>query len=119
MSFHHIKTLTLISYLLAVSGLLPATVYAHHAVTADHAEKQLAANKQPMQQIIARGEQEHKTHCYKCHTDKVYTRKNHFVRSLDALSKQVKRCKNNTNAPWFDEDTNAVVEFLNQKYYKF
>jgi hypothetical protein len=61
----------------------------------------------------------HKEHCYKCHTEAVYTRENHFVKSLEALSKQVVRCKDNTSAPWFDEDTEAVVHFLNEKYYKF
>ncbi|HEB82033.1 MAG TPA: cytochrome c [Gammaproteobacteria bacterium] len=68
---------------------------------------------------MAHGEKVHQTHCYKCHTDQVYTRENRFVRSLDALSKQVKRCKENTGAPWFEEDTDAVVQFLNKKYYKF
>jgi hypothetical protein len=29
------------------------------------------------------------------------------------------RCKDNTGTPWFDEDTDAVVHFLNEKYYKF
>ena len=65
------------------------------------------------------GEKLHEQHCFKCHTDSVYTRENRFVRSLDALSKQVKRCKNNLGVPWFDEDTKAVVHFLNEKYYKF
>ena len=65
------------------------------------------------------GKKMHAEHCYKCHTDKVYTRDNHFVKSLEALSKQVVRCKDNTGAPWFDEDTTAVVHFLNEKYYKF
>ncbi len=61
----------------------------------------------------------HAEHCYKCHTDNVYTRDNRFVKSLDALSKQVVQCKNNTGVPWYDEDTDAVVHFLNEKYYKF
>jgi len=65
------------------------------------------------------GDKMHTEHCYKCHTDTVYTRDNHFVKSLSALSKQVVRCKDNTGAPWFDEDTDAVVHFLNEKYYKF
>ena len=68
---------------------------------------------------ITHGEQAHKTHCYKCHSDDVYTRENRFVKSIDALSKQVVRCKENTGAPWFDEDADAVVQFLNQKYYRF
>ena len=65
------------------------------------------------------GNKMHTEHCYKCHTDKVYTRDNRFVKSLNALGKQVVRCKDNTGAPWFDEDTDAVVHFLNEKYYKF
>lgn len=65
------------------------------------------------------GSKMHDQHCNKCHSDKVYTRDNRFVKSMDALSKQVVRCKNNTGAPWFDEDTEAVVHFLNEKYYKF
>ncbi len=68
---------------------------------------------------IAHGEEAHKNHCYKCHTDQVYTRENRFVKSIDALSKQVVRCKEGSNVPWFDEDTDAVVQFLNKKYYRF
>lgn len=68
---------------------------------------------------VAHGEEAHNNHCYKCHTDDIYTRENSFVKSMDALSKQVVRCKDGTGAPWFDEDTEAVVQFLNKKYYKF
>ena len=65
------------------------------------------------------GNKMHAEHCYKCHTETVYTRENRFVKSLGALGKQVVRCKDNTGVPWFDEDTDAVVHFLNEKYYKF
>ena len=68
---------------------------------------------------IAHGEKAHKNHCYKCHTDDIYTRENRFVKSIDALSKQVVRCKNGSDIPWFDEDADAVVQFLNKKYYRF
>jgi hypothetical protein len=71
------------------------------------------------EKMIEHGKKMHAEHCYKCHTDSVYTRENHFVKSLDALSKQVVRCKDNLGVPWFDEDTDAVVHFLNEKYYKF
>lgn len=69
--------------------------------------------------IIEHGKALTLEHCYKCHTDDVYTRKNHFIKSLQALNTQVERCKNNTGAQWFDEDTAAVVKYLNEKYYKF
>lgn len=68
---------------------------------------------------IAHGEQAHQKHCYKCHSDDVYTRDNRFVKSIDALSKQVVRCKEGSDIPWFDEDADAVVQFLNKKYYRF
>ena len=68
---------------------------------------------------IVHGEQAHKNHCYKCHSDDIYTRENRVVKSIDALSKQVLRCKDNIGIPWFDEDADAVVQFLNKKYYRF
>ncbi len=68
---------------------------------------------------LEHGEKMHTEHCYKCHTDKVYTRENRMVKSINALSKQVVRCKDNLGIPWFDEDTTAVVHFLNEKFYKF
>lgn len=70
-------------------------------------------------EMYQRGEQTHDSHCNKCHTSSVYTRETRFIKSLEALSKQVKRCKTNTGAAWFNEDTEAVVHFLNEKYYKF
>lgn len=67
----------------------------------------------------AHGEEVHRSHCYKCHTDSVYTREDRFVKSLDALSKQVVRCRDANDIPWYDEDTEAVVRFLNSRYYRF
>lgn len=97
---------------------MPKTVadntISHEAVKLD-SMKHEAMNPDTMNQ----GEEAHKEHCYKCHTDEVYTRDNRFVKSLDALSKQVVRCRDSNNVPWFDEDTDAVVQFLNTKYYKF
>ena len=69
--------------------------------------------------VMTYGEEAHKNHCYKCHTDEIYTRENRFVKSIDALSKQVVRCQEGSNIPWFDEDAEAVVQFLDKKYYKF
>jgi len=76
-------------------------------------------NSDEIKDPIAHGEQAHKEHCYKCHSDDVYTRDNRFVKSIDALSKQVVRCKEGSDIPWFDEDADAVVQFLNKKYYRF
>lgn len=77
------------------------------------------ASEDEISNPIAHGEEAHKNHCYKCHTDDIYTRDNSFVKSIDALSKQVVRCKDGSDVPWFDEDAEAVVQFLNKKYYRF
>jgi cytochrome c5 len=85
-------------------------------------EKSVAINANEPATIedpMGHGEEAHKVHCYKCHTDKIYTRDDRVVKSLDALSQQVDRCKDGTGAPWFDEDAAAVVQFLNEKYYRF
>ncbi|MCW8830943.1 MAG: cytochrome c [Gammaproteobacteria bacterium] len=70
-------------------------------------------------ELYNEGKEAHQTHCTKCHGDEVYTRENRFIKSMEALSKQVERCKENTGVAWFDEDTEAVAHFLNKKYYKF
>lgn len=69
--------------------------------------------------VFNHGQSVHQNHCLKCHTDSVYTRENRIVKSLNALGKQVRVCKDNTSAPWFDDDTDAVINFLNKKYYRF
>jgi len=76
-------------------------------------------NSSEIKDPIAHGKEAHKNHCYKCHSDDVYTREDRFVKSIDALSKQVVRCKEGSDIPWFDEDADAVVQFLNKKYYRF
>ena len=65
-----------------------------------------------------RGKQLVDKHCTSCHDDKVYTRKNRRVTTLDGLKKQVKRCELNLGLTWFDEDINDVVSYLNSSYYK-
>jgi len=68
---------------------------------------------------IKHGKNVHQNHCLKCHTDSIYTRDNRIVKSINALGKQVRICRDNTDAPWFADDTDAVVNFLNKKYYRF
>jgi len=57
--------------------------------------------------------------CTKCHDSSIYTRKDRFISSKEALFKQVSRCSINTGAQWFDEDIADVVDYLNATYYKF
>ena len=89
--------------------LLSAVVVSNHSY----------ASSDEIKDPVLHGEEAHNNHCYKCHSDDVYTRENRFVKSIDALSKQVVRCKEGNDIPWFDEDADAVVQFLNKKYYRF
>lgn len=68
---------------------------------------------------VQNGKRLHDEGCKKCHDDSVYTRKDHFVTSKEALAKQVHRCALNTGAQWSDEDLADVVDYLNASYYKF
>lgn len=77
------------------------------------------ADDEEIKDPVAHGEQLHNQYCVRCHTDSVYTRADHKVKSLKALNSQVARCRDMLGLQLFDEDTSAIVQFLNQKYYKF
>lgn len=66
-----------------------------------------------------RGKTLHDENCMKCHDTGVYTREDRFIRDRAALDKQVQRCQLNVGAQWFDEDTEAVVQYLDESFYKF
>jgi mono/diheme cytochrome c family protein len=66
-----------------------------------------------------RGKQLYEQQCTKCHDDSVFTRKDHFITSREALTKQVTRCSLNTGAQWSDNDIADVVDYLDATYYKF
>jgi len=65
------------------------------------------------------GKNIHHENCVRCHDSSVYTRPDHKVTSLPSLEAQVRRCDSMLGLKLFDEDINAVVEFLNTDYYKF
>jgi cytochrome c553 len=57
--------------------------------------------------------------CTKCHDQRVYTRPDHRVTTLDGLDKQVRRCQQSLGLKWFDDDIDDVAAYLNQTYYHF
>ncbi|MBL4763119.1 MAG: cytochrome c [Gammaproteobacteria bacterium] len=65
------------------------------------------------------GKSIHNTNCVRCHDSSVYTRPQHKVTSLPSLEAQVRRCDSMLELQLFDEDINALVEFLNTDYYQF
>lgn len=77
------------------------------------------AHAEKKDDAYSHGEELVKENCTKCHNDDVYKRKDHFVKSLSALGTQVRRCRDNSGLSWFDDDTDAVIHYLNARYYKF
>lgn len=60
-----------------------------------------------------------KRDCMSCHGDEVYTREKRMVRSMDGLRQQIGRCHRVAGTNWTPEESESVVQYLNQKYYKF
>lgn len=68
----------------------------------------------------ANGKQLHENKCTNCHGDKVYTREDRMVNSMPELEHQVERCmKGAAKADWTGPQTTSVIEYLNDRYYKF
>ena len=57
--------------------------------------------------------------CAKCHSDDIFTHEDRKMTSLQKLTKQVKWCGYEHDAPWFDSEAMHVVDYLNQEFYKF
>lgn len=65
------------------------------------------------------GKRLHDEHCLQCHTPEIYTRDNRIVNNYDELQKRVRQCELANELAWFDEDVNAVIDYLNTAFYKF
>lgn len=68
----------------------------------------------------------HNNNCVACHArmtggdgSTLYTRADRKVTSLPKLAAQVRRCETNLGLTWFDEDVEAVTEYLNATHYQF
>jgi len=57
--------------------------------------------------------------CMGCHGTEVFTRPDRRVKNLAKLRNQVKQCSYAVEAKWFDEEINAVTDYLNKNFYKF
>lgn len=72
------------------------------------------------------GKELHQEHCTACHEritggngSSLYTRSDRRVNDLEELKQQVTRCKNNLQITLFDDDLEAIVGYLNERYYRF
>ena len=67
-----------------------------------------------------KGKNLHDKKCTSCHNDNVYSRKNRTVKTKAALEHQVNNCmKAAAKAEWTQPESTSVVEYLNERYYKF
>ena len=65
------------------------------------------------------GEQLYKQNCTRCHQTDIHTRPDRIVNNLQHLRSQVQFCEVSNDLSWFDEEVDAVTEYLNQNYYMF
>ena len=57
--------------------------------------------------------------CVKCHQSEVFTRPDHFIKSLPALAARVRWCETNTGQHCTDQEIAAVTTYLNDNFYHF
>ncbi|PCI68358.1 MAG: hypothetical protein COB38_08940 [Gammaproteobacteria bacterium] len=65
------------------------------------------------------GQTLHDGKCLACHTTDTYTREDHTMKSLEALSARVTQCMNPAKAEWNDKERKAVVSYISKNFYKF
>jgi hypothetical protein len=61
----------------------------------------------------------HQQTCQRCHDDSIYTRPDSIIFSLSALKKRVHFCESMAGAGWSEQQINAVIDYLNQRFYHY
>jgi hypothetical protein len=67
----------------------------------------------------AAGKRLHDANCIGCHETGIYTRKDHLIRSLEALKTQLSDCSHAPNKQFSAAETQNIVKYLNDQFYKF
>jgi hypothetical protein len=57
--------------------------------------------------------------CMGCHDTGIYTRKNHLVRSLDALKQRLGDCSHMAKKEFSAVETQNIIKYLNDEFYRF
>lgn len=70
-------------------------------------------------QVKPRGQLLYENHCQVCHTSTVHVRKDRHADSTQAIGLWVTHWSSVLNLNWDDDEINAVVQYLNMKFYKF
>lgn len=67
----------------------------------------------------SRGEMLYENHCTSCHESGVHIREQHVVRNPADLRVQVRRWAEYQNLHWQDDEVEAVIQYVNSRYYRF
>ncbi len=67
----------------------------------------------------AQGKAVHDKQCTACHDNKVYTRANRNVKTVEALIGQVNMCNGQLGGKLSREQVNNIVNYLDEAFYKF
>ena len=65
------------------------------------------------------GKRLYNANCTGCHDTSVHSRKERFVQSLDALRKQLGNCRHLATAEFSASETQDLLKYLNEEFYKF
>ncbi len=68
---------------------------------------------------IAQGKRLHEANCKGCHDTSVYTRKDHQVRSLEALKQQMNSCSQAAHKEFSAAEKQSMIKYLNNEFYHF
>ncbi len=67
----------------------------------------------------ARGKQLHESRCTACHDNRVYTRSDRKVKTVEGLMGQVQMCNKQLGTQLERGQLNDLVKYLNDAYYRF
>ena len=65
------------------------------------------------------GKRRHDANCMGCHDTGIYTLKNRFVKSLDALKEQLASCSHMAKKEFSASETQNLIKYLNDQFYQF
>ena len=75
---------------------------------------------------VDRGRVLHNENCLQCHASMyggdgstIYVREERRIESMQALTMQVKRCKNSLGLPWPEDQIDDLIAYLNATFYRF
>lgn len=78
-----------------------------------------AANAALLPGDAAKGKALHDKQCVACHDNKVYTRSDRSVKTVEGLMGRVNGCVRQTGAKLDSKQIDDVIKYLNESFYKF